>query len=97
MTDPRALKDLSGVGCAVLSDFEQLGVSSVSQLANEDPEELYVRLGRLTGRKQDICVLDVFRCAVAQAQNPHLPDEQCQWWWWSRKRRAGALSQTAGQ
>jgi hypothetical protein len=36
----------------------------------------------------DICCLDVFRAAVAQARNPHLPVEQCQWWYWSRKRKA---------
>jgi hypothetical protein len=26
---------------------------------------------------------------VAQAKNPRLPLEQCQWWYWSRKRKAG--------
>jgi len=35
-------------------------------------------------------VLDVFRAAVAQARDPRLPAEQCQWWYWSRKRKAGA-------
>ena len=31
--------------------------------------------------------IDVFRAAVAQARNPRLPAEQCQWWYWSRKRK----------
>jgi hypothetical protein len=26
---------------------------------------------------------------VAQARNPLLPAEQCQWWYWSRQRKAG--------
>jgi hypothetical protein len=26
--------------------------------------------------------------AVAQAKDPHLPLEQCQWWFWSKKRKA---------
>jgi hypothetical protein len=26
---------------------------------------------------------------VAQARNPLLPADQCQWWYWSRQRKAG--------
>jgi len=36
----------------------------------------------------DICCQDVFSAAVAQACNPLLPLEQCQWWYWSRQRKA---------
>ena len=88
MTDRRELKDLIGIGRAMRKDFEQLAVCSVAQLATEDPDELYERLCRITGARQDICVLDVFRCAVAQSRDLHLPHEQCQWWWWSRRRLA---------
>jgi hypothetical protein len=31
--------------------------------------------------------LDVFRAAVAQAKDPQLPADQCQWWYWSRNRK----------
>lgn len=95
MPDQRELKDLAGVGGAMLRDFEMLGVTSVDQLGRLNPDELYTRLSALTGRNQDVCVLDVFRCAVAQARNPQLAEEQRQWWWWSRQRRAGALIQSA--
>jgi hypothetical protein len=27
---------------------------------------------------------------VAQARNPRLAAEKCQWWWWSRKRKKRA-------
>ncbi len=47
------------------------------------------RLNRLSGQQQDPCVLDTFRAAVAQARNPRLPAEQCQWWWWSKERKTG--------
>jgi hypothetical protein len=97
LTDPRELKDLAGIGGAMLRDFDLLGVESVSALARHDPDQLYLRLCDLTGRKQDICVLDVFRCAVAQARDPGLTEEQSQWWWWSRQRRAGKLAQGAGE
>jgi len=70
----------------MLSDFDLLGVRSVSDLARRNPDALYLRLCDLTGVRQDPCVLDTLRCAVAQAKDPNLPPEQCDWWWWSRQR-----------
>ena len=86
-TVARSLKDLISVGPAMLRDFEILGVRSVAQLARQKPERLYQKLCRVAPRHQDICCLDVFRAAVAQARDPRLPVEQCQWWYWSRKRK----------
>jgi hypothetical protein len=83
----RRLQDLISIGPAMLRDFDMLGVSSVAQLAKQQPTKLYDDLCRITGQKQDICCLDVFRAAVAQARDPHLPAEQCQWWYWSRLRK----------
>ncbi len=87
--DERKLQDLFSVGPALLRDFELLGINTVAQLARRKPETLYRELCRRTGQRQDICVLDVFRAAVAQARNPKLPLEQCRWWYWSRQRKAG--------
>jgi len=87
MKKPRSLADLGSVGPAILRDFERLGVRSVAQLARRNPERLYEELCRRTGRSQDICCLDAFRAAVAQARNPRLPARQKDWWWWSRLRK----------
>ncbi|HEV2177215.1 MAG TPA: helix-hairpin-helix domain-containing protein [Terriglobia bacterium] len=84
----RRLRDLVSIGPAMLRDFDRLGIRSVARLSRQDPQKLYERLCRLTGRRQDICCLDVFRAAVAQARNPRLPAEQCQWWYWSRERKS---------
>jgi len=84
----RRLKDLVSVGPAFLRDFDLLGIRNVSQLARQNPAKLYENLCRATGQRQDICCLDVFSAAVAQARNPLLPAEQCQWWYWSRQRKA---------
>lgn len=84
----RTLNDLISVGPAMLRDFKLLRVRSVKELGRRDPEKMYLQLNRITGRKQDICCLDVFCAAVAQAQNPLLPPEKSQWWYWSRVRRA---------
>ncbi|MCU1240841.1 MAG: hypothetical protein JWO71_1567 [Candidatus Acidoferrum typicum] len=86
-SDPRELSDLISVGPAMLRDFEILGVCSVSQLARRNPERLYESLCRVAPQHQDICCLDVFRAAVAQAKDPHLSADQCQWWYWSRNRK----------
>ena len=82
------LQDLISIGPAMLRDFELLGIHSVAQLAKSDPRQMYRRLCEITGERQDICCLDVFRAAVAQARNPRLPAEKCVWWYWSRKRKA---------
>lgn len=83
----RRLEDLMSVGPAMLRDFELLGIRSVDQLMQQDPKRLYQRLCRISGQRHDICCLDVFSAAVAQARNPLLPPEHCQWWYWSRKRK----------
>ncbi len=85
----RRLGDLISIGPAMLRDFELLGIRSVAQLARQNPKRMYERLSRVTTQRQDPCVLDVFCAAVAQARNPRLPAERCQWWYWSRKRKQG--------
>jgi len=83
----RRLEDLISIGPAMLRDFEMLGIRSMAQLARQNPQRMYSRLNHISGQRQDPCVLDVFCAAVAQARNPRLPAEQCQWWYWSRKRK----------
>jgi predicted RecB family nuclease len=90
----RTLRDLAGVGPRIESDFRSLGISSVEALADANPDELYDELCHKTGTRQDPCVLDTFRCAVAQARDPRLPVEQRSWWWWSRRRKEGRLTQS---
>lgn len=84
----RRLEDLISIGPGMLRDFELLGIRSVGQLAKQDPVRLYKKLCRITGQPVDICCQDVFSSAIAQAKNPLLPAEQCQWWYWSRQRKA---------
>jgi hypothetical protein len=90
MQNQRSLQDLISIGPAMLRDFELLGIRSVPQLAKQNPHKMYSRLERLTGTHQDPCVLDTFQAAVAQARNPRLPAQKCQWWYWSRKRKSAA-------
>ena len=91
MPSDRKLADLSGIGKAMLADFALLQIRSVDELASADPDRLFTDLCRLTNSRQDPCVLDTFRCAVAQARNPRLPKDQRNWWYWSRMRKAGKI------
>lgn len=94
-TDARALNALRSVGPATIEDLRLLGVADISDLAGRDPQALYDALCRIKGQKIDICCLDVFSCAVAQAKNPELPDDQRDWFWWSRQRKAATSPRTA--
>ena len=87
--EERELKELVSVGPAMLKDFELLGIKSVSQLRRRSPQRMYNDLCRLRGQRIDPCCLDVFVAAVAQAKDPHLPVEQCQWWYWGKVRKNG--------
>lgn len=91
------LKNLRHVGPATLGDFRVLGISSIEALAERDAQELYEELCLRTGVRHDPCAEDVFACAIAQARDPDLPSEQCQWWYWSgiRKKRDAAVASLA--
>jgi pathogenicity locus Cdd1 protein len=86
--EKRKLQDLVSVGPAIERDFEMMGICNVAQLAKQNPKKMYDKLCKLTGLRQDPCVLDTFEAAVAQAENPRLPAEKCQWWYWSKIRKA---------
>jgi pathogenicity locus Cdd1 protein len=83
----RRLQDLISVGPAMLRDFELLKVRSISQLARQNPRKMYEKLCRITGQRIDVCCLDTFQAAVAQARNPLLSAEKSQWGYWSRHRK----------
>jgi hypothetical protein len=83
----RTLKALRSVGPATIRDLAILGVCSVEDLSRKDAQRLYDDLCAITGQKHDICMLDVFTCAIAQARDPNLPDEQKDWFWWSAIRK----------
>ena len=87
--DARKLEDLRSIGKETLEDFRVLGITSVAELSKQDPNKLYGSLCKTSGVIHDICVLDTFTCAVAQAKNSKLPEEQKNWWYYSRIRKSG--------
>ncbi|MCP4677908.1 MAG: hypothetical protein GY854_20810 [Deltaproteobacteria bacterium] len=80
------LQRLGSVGPKIAEGFFQIGVYRATELAGQEPVDLYQRLCQATSEKQDPCVEDVFRCAVAQVEEPDLPIEYHQWWMWTSDR-----------
>ncbi len=67
-------------------DLWQLGYSAPGELAGEHPYAMYLAYSSLVGELIDRCVEDVFRCAVAQVELPHLPADALNWWAWTPYR-----------
>lgn len=81
-TSLEGLQEIPGVGPSIAQNLWRLGIRRVSNLKGADPRELYDRLGRLEGVKQDPCVLYVFRCAVYYASRKRPDPEKLKWWNW---------------
>ncbi|OAG74146.1 mitomycin resistance protein [Gluconobacter japonicus] len=77
------LSKLKNVGKAALADFAVLGIASTAQLAACEPDDLYVRLCALTGRRHDPCVHDVFAATIHQART----GEALNWWTFTPARK----------
>lgn len=83
-SDP--LQSIPGVGPSLSRDLTELGYREVGDLVGQDPEEMYQRLIRIRGMRQDPCVLYVFRCAVYAASTPDPDHDLLKWWAWKDRR-----------
>ena len=86
LTNPKStiktLCTIPGVGEKIARNLWKLGIRSVEDLKERDPEELYHRLCVHEGAKLDRCLLYVFRCAVYYASNTVHDPEKLKWWNW---------------
>jgi nucleotidyltransferase/DNA polymerase involved in DNA repair len=78
----KKLRTIPGVGPSIAQDLYDLGIRSVDDLINRNPEELYRLLCALHGEKLDRCLLYVFRCAVYFASTHNHKPELLKWWNW---------------
>ncbi|HEX2919682.1 MAG TPA: helix-hairpin-helix domain-containing protein [Bacteroidales bacterium] len=80
----KELKTIPGVGNSIANDLLNIGILKVSDLIDKDPEALYDLSNRFAGKKQDRCLLYVFRCAVYYAETPieEQDVEKLKWWNW---------------
>jgi len=78
------LRSLMNVGPATQKDLALLGITTIEQLAQANPNELYERLQIITGTIHDPCVWDVFAAIIHEAKT----GEKTPWWHWTSIRKA---------
>ncbi len=83
ITPQNELLTLRNVGPAIYKDLEILGGSTIRQLTDADPDELYARLQKITGHPHDPCVWDVFAAIIHEAKT----GEKTPWWQWTAVRK----------
>lgn len=81
------LQKIPNVGPAVADDLIRLGIHSLEELAEQDPDEMYERLCNLDGKRHDPCVRDVFAAVTDFARG----GEAKPWWEYSRMRKRAEL------
>ena len=83
----RELKQIPGVGISIANDLLNIGITSISDLKNKDPQTLYELSNNFAGVIQDRCLLYVFKCAVyyAETEKNERDAEKLKWWNWKDK------------
>lgn len=76
------LMTIPGVGKSIANDLIQIGIRSVSDLKDKNPQALYDESNRHVGVVQDRCLLYVFRCAVYFSKTKNPDPERLKWWNW---------------
>lgn len=77
-------EQLPNVGPATAGDLRLLGLNRPDELRGRDPLQLYRELERLSGSRQDPCVLDVLIGLTRQAAGAPLQP----WWHYTAERKA---------
>ena len=81
--DITRLEDIPNVGPAVAADLRQLGITSPGDLPGRDLYAIYDDLCRITGQRNDPCLLDTFIAAVRFMEGePKKP-----WWKYTTERK----------
>jgi hypothetical protein len=80
----KELKQIPGVGISIANDLWNIGITSIKDLKNKDPEVLYDLSNKYAGVVQNRCLLYVFKCAVYYSETPvsKQDPEKLKWWNW---------------
>jgi hypothetical protein len=81
------LQKIPGVGPSIAKDLRDIGIVSIHDLKDKNPDKLYESLMRKVGNHVDRCVLYVFRCAVYYANGGN-ETEKLKWWYWKDKPKS---------
>lgn len=83
VSEVKKFQDIPNVGPAMARDLVLLGLKEPKDLKNKDAFNLYKKMCRVSGTRQDPCVLDTY-IAVVDFMNgaPARP-----WWSYTKKRK----------
>jgi hypothetical protein len=82
-TDVGKFTDIPNIGPRMAEDFKQLGLKDPHDLKGKDAYALYQKMNRISGVRQDPCVLDTYMAAVDfMGGAPVKP-----WWSYTTKRK----------
>jgi hypothetical protein len=82
-TNVQNLQDIPNVGPATAKDLALLGIHAPSDLIGRNPMQLYDALCRITGKRHDPCVIDVFISAVRYMEG----EPPRKWWYYTAERK----------
>ena len=77
------LKALPNIGKVLSRNFQLIGIGHPQQLVGKNPLDLYEALCKITGKKYDPCVIDVFMSAVDFMEG----GETKAWWEFTTKQK----------
>lgn len=80
------LINIPGVGKTIEKDLLNIGITSIDDLKNQDPELLYLKTCDYKGYQEDRCLLYVYRLAVYYANHDIHDEEKLKWWYWKDKK-----------
>jgi hypothetical protein len=81
----RNLQTIPGVRKSISKDLWDLGIRSVVDLKNKNPQILYDSHCKQRGMPVDRCLLYVFRCAVYFASHTKHDPNLLLWWNWKNR------------
>lgn len=76
----KELQKLPNVGPAVAGDLLSLGIKTIDDLKDKDPQKLYERLEKLSGQHVDRCMLYVMRSLIYMAKTGDRNPKRVLWW-----------------
>ena len=82
-SDVSKFTDIPNIGKTMERDFKLLGLRHPSELAGKDPYLLFNELCRITAKKQDPCVIDIFISAVRYMEG----GPARKWWEFTAERK----------
>ncbi len=80
----KKFQDIPNIGPAMVRDFLALGLKTPADLKKKDPLELYNTMCRISGTRQDPCVLDTYMAAIDFMNGASAKP----WWQYTRRRKS---------